>query len=264
MIQSIEKLTEHYNTLSNNYDSITDTFHHNICKYIIEKNLFLELPKDTTIYKVLDSGGGTGYWSIRLAQKGYNVILSDISIKELEIAKNKIKKAGLNIQILECNSECTPFNDEEFDIIVLNGGVISYTPNPEDLLNECNRILKKGGLLWFDFLNSVGWAIEEQNDISKIDLALSDEKLIQMKDWDYPARVFSIKNIENKLQSARFTLRSKYGLVLLTNSLPLQQRYSSTYSESLFEKYKQIELELSRCPECIGSSWSCCFAAIKE
>ena len=263
-MQQVDKLIDNFDEIANDYDSETNTFHHNICNYIVEKNLFNELPKDFKNYKVLDSGGGTGLWSIKLAEKGFDVTLTDISKNELEVAKQKINKLGLNIKIVECNSEKTPFKNEEFDIILLCGGVISYTPNPDILLNECNRLLKPNGLLWFDFLNSLGWAIENQNDLSKIDLALANEKLIQMSDWKYPARTFSLDMIEKYLKLSNFKLISKYGLILLTNSLSLTKRYSKNYDEKLFEKYKEIEFELSKKQDCIGSSWSCCISAIKK
>lgn len=263
-MQDLKKLIQNYDDLANVYDSLTNTFHHNISKYVVENNLFQELPKDFKNHKVLDSGGGTGFWSIKLAEKGFDVTLTDISKKELEVAKQKINKLGLNIKIIECNSEKTPFQNEEFDIILLCGGVISYTPHPDKLLNECNRILKKNGLLWLDFLNSLGWAIENQNECFKIDLALADEKFIQMDDWKYRARTFSIDFIEKMLLFADFKIKSKYGLILLTNSLPLEKRYSNNYDEELFEKYKEIELELSRKQDCLGASWSCCISAIKK
>lgn len=89
-MQKIDKLIENFNESANEYDSITNTFHHNICNYIVEKNLFHELPKDNKNYKVLDSGGGTGYWAIKLAEIGFDITLTDISKNELEVAKQKI------------------------------------------------------------------------------------------------------------------------------------------------------------------------------
>jgi ubiquinone/menaquinone biosynthesis C-methylase UbiE len=163
-----------------------------------------------------------------------------------------------------CNCEKTPFDDESFTFVMMNGGVISYTPNPGNLLKETNRILKSGGILWFDFLNSLGWAIETTEPELKAKLALEDDRLIKIPDWDYPARLMSMNRIESMLKDNGFRIQSKYGLILLSNSLPLNDRYSTKFDRSLVEKYKNIELILSRKPECVGSSWSCAVCAIKE
>ena len=42
--------------------------------------------------KILDAGGGPGRYTIDLAKQGYHMTLLDISDKELEIAKRKIKQ----------------------------------------------------------------------------------------------------------------------------------------------------------------------------
>lgn len=262
--QNENDLKGSFNKIAKNYDEITDTFSHKLAKYVTEKNLFKELPSPSNKLKILDSGGGAGKWSIKLAERGYNVTLSDISDNLLQEAEKKIKDKKLHIRIINCNSEKTPFNNEEFDIIIMCGGVISYTPDYKKLLKECNRILKRNGLLWFDYLNSLGWAIEIQNANISGDLALSDEKLIKMNEWDYPARTFSYYYLQNILNNNGFKIKSKYGLLLLSNSFPLDFRYSKEYDIELLNKYKKIELELSRREDCFGSSWCCSILAQKK
>ena len=73
-----------------------------------------------------------------------------------------------------------------------------------------------------------------------------------MSDWDYPARTFSINRMTEILNLNKFNIIAKYGLIHLTNSLILEKRYSMEYDKILFEKYKQIELELSRKSDCMG------------
>ena len=45
---------------------------------------------------VLDAGGGTGLWTVRLAERGYKVTLVDISAGMLEVAKRKVADKGLS------------------------------------------------------------------------------------------------------------------------------------------------------------------------
>jgi len=63
------------------------------------------LPKDIDNSLVLDAGGGTRLWSIKIAKKGYHVILSYVSSGMLKIAEEKIKEQNLDekIKIVKCD-----------------------------------------------------------------------------------------------------------------------------------------------------------------
>ena len=263
MDRNEKSLQDSFNKTAKIYDKETETFHHKISEYITKDNLLLELPKNKDI-KILDSGGGTGKYSIYLNELGYGVTLVDISQNSLNEAKRKAREKDVSFDTLLLNSEETSFPNNSFDFIMMNGGVISYTPNPDKLLKETFRILKPKGLLFFDFLNSVGWAIETLDPDSKVQIAAEKEKLIQMDDWDYSARVMSIERARGLLKENDFKIKSEYGLILLSNSLPLEVRYSKEFNSDLLEKYKRVELQLSRKPECIGASWSCSICAIKR
>ncbi len=259
-----DQLIQSFDSSAASYDDETNTFHHKISEYLTIENLLLELPKDKNI-SILDSGGGTGKFSIFLAKLGYKVHLTDISSKSIEIFKQKCIKEKLNIPCTVCDIENTPFENDKFDLIMLNGAVISYTPDPDKLLKECFRTLKPGGILWFDFLNSLGWALETHDIKYRMELAsVNDEKSIQMPDWDYPSRVFTLDHIRDMLDSSGYKIKSEYGLVLLSNSLNLGQRYSKNYDNELLAKYKELELQISRNKDCFGSSWSIYICAIKK
>ncbi len=263
MKQNEQELARSFDRISDLYDTKTDTFHHQISSYVTMQNLQRELPESRDA-EVLDSGGGTGKYSIFLKKLGYNITLTDISKKSIVEANRKAAKHNMQLSTVVCDSENTPFDNDRFAFVMMNGGVISYTPNPNKLIRETNRILKTNGVFWFDFLNSLGWAMETVDPKFKAELALENDRLIKMSDWDYPARLMSLEEIERLLKDNGFRIKSQYGLVLLSNSLPLQTRYSTDYDQELVEKYKTIELALSRRPECIGSSWSCAICAIKE
>jgi ubiquinone/menaquinone biosynthesis C-methylase UbiE len=259
---NISDLQKSFDLLAPKYDNEVNTFHHHISFFVTIENLLLELPKNKNI-QILDSGGGTGKYTLYLAKLGYSVTLSDISAKSLDEALKKAKNEKINIQTIQCDSEHTNFPDELFDVIMLNGGVMSYSPNPDQLLKEAYRILKPNGIIFFDFFNSLGWAIENPSITNKTDLALSDLNIIQMPDWDYPARTMSIDYIDKLLSKNSFLLLSKYGLVILSNSLSLDTRYSTDYDNELLKKYQTIELTLSRKLDCLGSAWSCIVCAKK-
>jgi ubiquinone/menaquinone biosynthesis C-methylase UbiE len=260
--QDISELVKSFNKEAETYENDTDTLHHKVQEYVILKNIENELNGNKNI-KILDSGGGIGKFAIVLAKKGYNVVLSDISEKSLEIAKKKMNDANVQFSIVYGNAEKTNFNDSEFDFVMMNGGVISYSPDPEKCIIEANRILRKKGILWFDYFNTLGWSIELDNVKMQTTLADKDEYLIKMDDWDYAARVFSIRYIEKMLKRNGFLVKKEMGLMGIMHALPLDIRYSNEYTPEILKKYMEIEYELSNRPECVGNSWSCIVCAEK-
>ena len=98
---------------------------------------------------VLDIATGTGDLAIEIARLNPEIIFGiDISTDMLEIARNKIKKRGLNkiIQFLEGDSEQLIFEDNKFDAVSVAFGVRNFQ-NLEIGLNEMHRVLKPGGRL---------------------------------------------------------------------------------------------------------------------
>ncbi len=262
MNQNLSDLVSMFDKESPLYDSETDTFHHQIAEYIVYSNLSSELNGNKDLF-ILDSGGGTGKYSVLLGRQGFNVELIDISPKSVSLAQKKFSENKLIINAAVANSENPPFLDNTFDFVMLNGAVISYTPNPLKLLRETQRILKPGGRIWFDFFNNLGWAIEIKDPVLDNLILSSDNYLIQMPDWEYPARLMSISYVESLLKEVGFKLKSKYGLINVSHSFSLDFRYSKEYSIDLVDKYRNIELELSNHQDCIGSAWSCIFCANK-
>ena len=262
MKQGISDLINCFDDESSIYDEETNTFHHYISEYVIKENLLNELNGQKQL-RILDSGGGTGKYSLILGKLGYNVALIDISPKSIEKALDKFRKENMDIFAGVQNGESTNFADGIFDFVMLNGGVASYTPEPEKLIRETRRILKTNGRIWFDFYNSTGWAIELSEPKRKKDIAASDNELIKMEDWKYPARVMSIQYVERMLHDSGFTIKSKYGLICISHSIPLEFRYSTTYSRELAKEYGEVELALSRREDCIGTAWSCIICAKK-
>ena len=262
-IQNEQDLINSFDKSAKEYDDITSTFGHEIGQYLKTKILSMELPSAINKLELLDLGGGTGKFSIILSKMGYNVTLVDISERSLEIAKSNFLKEKLSIKTINASGEKLPIDNDTFDIIVMIGCVISYTPNPEKLLQECKRILKKNGILIFDFSNTFGWANEIHDLKLRLESIESTEKLIQMGNWDYPMRLFNYKFMEKLVLKNNFKIKSKYGCINATTSLPLKIRYSKEFDQNLLERYKIKEFELSKDKECYGTSWECIIVAIK-
>ena len=123
---------------------------HFLKKYLPEKGL------------ILDAGGGPGRYTIELAKKGYEVVLTDISPKSLEIAAREIEKARVKSRVKKMVegsvTDLSTFDDESFDA-VLCLGTISHLIDRRDrdlAASELVRVAKKKAPLFVSVISLYG------------------------------------------------------------------------------------------------------------
>ena len=118
------------------YNAIT---WHNIKRYLPQLNG----------RKILDIGGGTGVWALKLAKSGYDVTLADISQKMVDTAREKAEEAGYSEKITCVKADIcdlSGFDMESFDMVFAQGDPLSCCDNPGKAVKECYRVLKEKGL----------------------------------------------------------------------------------------------------------------------
>ena len=99
---------------------------------------------------VLDLAGGTGDFSIQIAPKvgkSGRVVLSDINESMLSVGQDRVIDAGLfeQIECVQANAECLPFEDNQFDRIIIAFGLRNVSQQ-DVALREMLRVLKPGGM----------------------------------------------------------------------------------------------------------------------
>jgi ubiquinone/menaquinone biosynthesis C-methylase UbiE len=134
------------------------------------------VPKDPDAL-VLDGGGGTGRWTIRMARKGCKVVLVDISEGMLRIAAEKVKKEGLQNKVIikEGDITKTGYADETFDMILCEHALFLFK-EPDNVIKELKRILKRKAPLIISVHNRYVQSLvslPEKPNLDKIDDALS-------------------------------------------------------------------------------------------
>ena len=112
---------------------------------------------------VLDAGAGLGRISIPLARVVKKVVACDTSITRLRFLKKLAEVKGLNnIETVVADIFNSPFEEESFDLIVMNGllewvGRTDLYDDPREAqiacLKICKRLLKKGGYLYVGIEN---------------------------------------------------------------------------------------------------------------
>lgn len=132
---------KYYDEKAPHYDGEYKTPFYKLYNCITWDNICRFLPETGVI---LDAGGGTGEWSIKLAEKGFDVVLTDISRGMLRQACLKIEEKKLDTITVKrvdiCDMSC--FADNTFDMVIVQGDPISYCGNPEKAVKEVYRVLK--------------------------------------------------------------------------------------------------------------------------
>lgn len=91
--------------------------------------------------KILDIGCGDGKLLFKLKKDGWRTYGVETSELAAEYAQNKY-----DIEIFNGTVEEAQFEDETFDVVILNH-VLEHLSDPTATLNEINRIMAEGGIL---------------------------------------------------------------------------------------------------------------------
>ena len=161
-------------------------------------HLAANLPKSG---RILDIGGGPGRYTIWLAQRGYRVVLADLSPNLLAIARTKIADLKLTDQIESISEadacDLSSWPDASFDA-VLSLGPFYHLPDPKErklAASELVRVLRQGGVAFVAFM--------PRYSLLRRTLAIPDERH-RVSDPVWVSRLLRDGVFENDI-SGRFT-----------------------------------------------------------
>lgn len=154
---------EHIGAFYSNYNVNFELSTEDIIKAnFIEK----EIHKNKNEGTLLDIGCGDGLYTIPLLSVGVNVIAGDISNKMMGILYEKALNLGIDtakLKLCRMNALCIPLMDECIDGVIANS-MLHLNSNPQKIVNEISRVLKKGGK-YFCFEDHPGTSnVNEQFD----------------------------------------------------------------------------------------------------
>lgn len=96
---------------------------------------------------ILDIGSGKGGLLISAAKEGFDIKGIEICKEYIDESLEKAEKEGVVIDVRQSFGEDIPFNDNYFDFLNLSE-VIEHVNDPDKLLEEMYRILKKDGKVY--------------------------------------------------------------------------------------------------------------------
>jgi len=98
---------------------------------------------------VLDAGGAAGRYAVWLAERGYDVTLTDVSETQLDIAREKVAEHGVGdrVRVEYGDLRDLPFADGTFDVVLALGGPLSHVIDQEEreaAVRELHRVATPG------------------------------------------------------------------------------------------------------------------------
>jgi len=138
-------------------ESLSETFlaHYESLRGIVRRELTarqLDAHLPPPPCRVLDVGAGDGYQGIRLARRGYDVVLADSSARMIAIAELAILAEDAatrsRVTVAEASAEECPrrFGDESFAGVLCHG-VVMYQPSSTPTIETLSRLVRAGGVV---------------------------------------------------------------------------------------------------------------------
>jgi SAM-dependent methyltransferase len=127
--------------------------------------------------RVLDVGCGTGVDLVHFVQGGASATGVDASSAAIRLAARNLAHHDLHAHLLVADGEALPFGAASFDYVFAHG-VVQYTADDTQLVQECRRVLRPGGQAFFQVYNRVSW-LNALSKLMKVDLEHVDAPVIK-------------------------------------------------------------------------------------
>lgn len=96
--------------------------------------------------RILDVGCGGGFLTNFLASLGHRVAGVDLSEKSLDVARQYDGTRSVEYHL--GNATRLPFEEQQFDVVCAMD-LLEHVENPAAVIQDCSRVLKRGGLFFF-------------------------------------------------------------------------------------------------------------------
>jgi ubiquinone/menaquinone biosynthesis C-methylase UbiE len=227
--------------------------------------LFLKkyLPKKGLI---LDAGGGPGRYTIELAKLGYDVILLDITLELLQIAKRKIRMERVQHEvkdIVEASIEdLSMYDDNTFDSVLCLGGALCHLVSEkrrQRAVSELVRVAKDKAPIFVSVIGRLAVCINSVVYLWPEMLKAPDVFRKYTTSGDYlggwgfaPAHFYSAEELKKEFEN-KTTILETVGLEGIFSAH--EERYNQVHKQ---KKYNEIlwQTHLKTCtdPSVVGTS----------
>lgn len=256
----MEEIESYYDKKSESYDSVFSTLYFRVYDAITWRYLEPYVPANPDAV-VLDAGGGTARWAIRMAEKGCKVVLMDSSEKMLDATARKVKAEGLQHRITLRKGDIaeTGYPDENFDMVLCEHALFLFK-EPDVTIRELKRVLKKNAALVVSAQNRYVQALSSLAGKPRVDnverafkVLVNQEHECMTKDGKVEVYTWTPREFRAMLERNGLRVEKIVGKVV-TMPLRVRQEYfmEKNHPYELFNQLLQFELALCEKPDALA------------
>jgi len=248
---------QYYDRVAGRYDDSYLTPYWEFYNAVTWHNLKRFLPR-LVGRKVLDIGGGTGLWALKLAKSGFEVTVADISQKMLDKAKDKSEQAGFGSKISFVKADIcdlSQFHPDSFDLVLAQGDPLSCCADARQAVREVHRVLKPKGFFIASVDNKFGGmrVFVNQGAIDELEQFVRTGQtnwFTKNEAEQYPITYFTPDGLRKLFAQGGFEMLSLIGKVVL----PLASNSEILKDRNMFERLLKLELKLHAEEVLLGSA----------
>lgn len=226
------------------------------------------LPSDRST-PVLDLGGGSGVWTLRIAGAGHPVLFTEISLENCALARHKAESAGLTHRIefgVANLPDLSQFASSSFPLVLAVGNPLGLCGVTEQALREVERVTRGQGILIGEVENRyrhLGHYLRTQSWTDTKRLAYEGIGRRPYAGGVMPHREFTSHEIRALLEEAGWEVLEMYPTRLVDLFLP--QKYWQQAIDQTGDLSEVIELEnhMRKDPDLLGCGTEIQFVARK-
>lgn len=221
--------------------------------------------------KVLDNGAGPGKYAMELAQAGYEVTLTDLVPRLVEIAQEKADELGVSEQfegfhVMDARN-LSVLQDEQFDASLALGPMYHLQGEQDRIqaIQELHRVTKKAGVVFVAFMPRIRHVLSSllyPENWRPNDNIKDIQKFIQTGEFNHSdegrftgAYYFNIEEIKPFMESHGFETLNLVGSSNIGSLLSQEQwTYWKDRGENEIRQLIELLIETATDPTVLGIS----------
>lgn len=209
--------------------------------------------------RILDAGGGSGRWAVRLARMGYHVTLTDTSSSALETAQRRLSAKGLLDRVIIAQMDIRDMGElaADFFHLALAYEVLSCCGDPPQAIGEMARVIRRGGHV----IVSVESRFAAAQAIAAGDWARAEQILAsglaeteQASSSAQPTRFFSVEEIKSYFEQHNLEIVRVVGRSVFADRLPPEVQRRILQQPQALERLISLETRYGSDPAWAGAA----------
>jgi ubiquinone/menaquinone biosynthesis C-methylase UbiE len=198
--------------------------------------------------RILDAGGGDGFWAQKLVETGYkNIVIMDISQGMLDEAAKRFAKLNMKHSVAFVKSDITSMTELEtasFDFVFSQYDAVSLCLKPARAVRELARVAKKGAHIVVS-LDTKYRRVPELIEAFQIDEA---EKLLSTNisyDFEFPQYNLTWEELSQHFARAGLTVIEIIGAPVFMHQI--DERILKKLEANPQIRKRLLQIELANC-----------------